>query len=89
MSLKTVGALGHQIELLREKLRATLINEGLPRCTAPILRSKYQPMPTSYGQDNYSRFSRRLECTGVAPKLRGSRGPIRGVLSGYMVMYRQ
>nr|CAH7744415.1 unnamed protein product [Callosobruchus chinensis] len=77
------------IELLKETLQATLINEGLPRCSTPIPKSKQQPKPTSYEQDNYSRFVRRLEGTGVAPKLRGSGKGIRGVLSGHMVMYRQ
>nr|CAH7748223.1 unnamed protein product [Callosobruchus chinensis] len=75
-------------ELLREKLQGTLVYKGLPSCSTPI-KSKCQPMPTSNEQDDYFRFVKRLECTGMAPKLRGSETPIRGVISGHMVMCNQ
>nr|CAH7748228.1 unnamed protein product [Callosobruchus chinensis] len=68
-----------------EKLQGTLVYKGLPSCSTPI-KSKCQPMPTSNEQDDYSRFVKRLECTGMALKLRGSETPIRGVISGHMVI---
>nr|CAH7748224.1 unnamed protein product [Callosobruchus chinensis] len=77
------------LELLEEKLQATSVHRGLSRCSTPIRRPKYQPIPTSSVQDDHSRFAEQLEYTGVAPKLRGSGTRIRGVLSGHLVMYKQ
>nr|CAH7725377.1 unnamed protein product [Callosobruchus chinensis] len=77
------------LELLEEKLQPTSVHRGLPRCSTPIRKPKYQPVPTSSFQDDHSWFARELEYTGVAPKLRGSGTRIRGVLSGHLVMYKQ
>nr|CAH7748220.1 unnamed protein product [Callosobruchus chinensis] len=76
------------LELLEEKLQATSVHRGLPRCSTPIRKPKYQPIPTFSVQDDHSRFARQLEYTGVAPKLRGSGTRIRGVLLGHLVMYK-
>nr|CAH7748227.1 unnamed protein product [Callosobruchus chinensis] len=75
-----------ELELLEEKLQATSVHRGLPRCSTPIRKPKYQPIPTSSVQDEHSRFARQLEYTGVAPKLRGSGTRITGVLSGHLVI---
>nr|CAH7722695.1 unnamed protein product [Callosobruchus chinensis] len=78
-----------QLELLEEKLQATLVHEGLPRCSTPIRKPKYQPEPTCSVQDDHSWFAKQLEYTGVAPKLRGSGRRVSGVLSGHLVLYKQ
>nr|CAH7745092.1 unnamed protein product [Callosobruchus chinensis] len=80
---------GHLLELLEEKLQPTSVHRGLPRCSTPTRKPKYQPVPRSSVQDDHSWFARELEYTGVATKLRGSGTRIRGVLSGHLVMYNQ
>ncbi|CAH1965615.1 unnamed protein product [Acanthoscelides obtectus] len=76
---------------LLTKFHETIIQAGLPRTSTPKPERKHVPLSSTSElrkeDEDYYRFRNKVHYTGVTPKLRGTPGPLRGVLSGQMVMY--
>lgn len=66
-----------------------LYEDGLPRFSSPVSKSTYRPRLPHVNQANdkdYSKFRKKLELRGVAPRLRGAIGFMPGIISGHVLM---